>query len=394
LTVAANLVPLALSFQALTTHSGAMFATLFRRAAVEPQRYVEALAQQLVQVTPDERLLAMAALALAGTLGLLWSLARLRGLQVASAQDRMAAQLSPAQARFVDDALPAAINAVLAKASERRHLVWSVLWVVVATPVLLLGAYAAYQWFGILQEHYALGWIRGSASDFAPFASGEAGHARYAIPIALVFSVFLLNRPLARLLMRNARYDDLAFAQPMAEVLRGRLIASVAAGATGPGQAFDAKAFADTATRRTFWLSLSLLVASVAVAAYSGFVDVARGVAFTADGVIVQDNFFSPPQKIAYHDIQAVAVDCKIGPWGGRPVYELSLPNGRVVDMIGDASLKDRIDQYLAVDSRLQFSGVGYAYPPGDLMPCLKAIEGTYNPVIAAGTAKLLHVID
>lgn len=394
LTAASNLVPLALTFQTLTTHSGAMLATLFRRASIDPQMYLAGVLNQTLTVTQTE--LSLAALAAAASVGLaiVWGLTRVAAGRRQSQAARIAQSLSAAQLRFIDDALPAAADAVNARASASRFVLWSVFWMFVVTPALLLTAYAAAMWFDVLQEQHALSWITVAQSDFRPFASGSVGYAQYLIPAALALIALTMSTPFARTLFAGARYDQFAFGQPMMDALRAKLTKDVHAGVFGPGQPFDAAAFAARATQQRYWVRLPLVLTALAAAALSGFWDVARGVAFTSEGVIVQEHYFAPPQFVRYYEIQAIALDCRVSPRGVRPVYELSLPSGRTIDMVGAAPLPDRLDQYLATDRRLQFSGVGYAYPPGNMEPCLTGIQKQYNSVIAAGTARLLHVLD
>lgn len=394
LTVASNLAPLAIGFQSISTHAGAVLSALFRGAVIDPTWYWSALWAQAATISPQEGWLAAGATLAAAILGAAWALSRAGHLRRSTIADRMAASLSPAQLRFTEDALPAAIDAVQARASSGRYVAWSLFWMLAVTPAFLLAAYAAATWFGVLQEQHALSWTANAASDLTPFASGKTGWANYAIPIALVLFVLTMSGPMANLFLRGARYDRFAFGQPMAELLRARLVAATAAGTYGPNQPFDAEDFADKATRRRYWVRVPLVLAALGAAAVSGFWDVARGVAFTGDGLIVQEHYFAPPRIVRYHEIQAIALDCRIDPFRARPVYELTLPDGRIVDMIGSAPLTERLDQYIAVDRRLQFSGVGYAYPPGDLEPCLTAIQKQHNSVIAAGTARLLHVLD
>jgi hypothetical protein len=394
LTVASNLVPLSLGFQSLTTHAGSVLNALFRGAAVDPGLYASAIWSQAATVSSQEGWLALAAAVVAAALGMAWGLSRASFVRRVAAADRVAASLTPAQLRFVEDALPAAIDAVQARASSSRYVGWAFFWILVATPALLIAAYAAAMWFGVLQEQHALSWTANAASDLTPFASGKTGWANYAIPGALVLVVLFMNGPAADLVLRGARYDRFAFGLPMADMLRARLVSAVQTGTYGPHQPFDAEDFADKATRQRYWLRVPAVLAAVAAAALSGFWDVARGVAFTGDGLIIQEHYFSPPRLVRYHEVQAIALDCRMDAFRARPVYELTLPDGRIVDMVGTAPLPERLDQYIAVDQRLQFSGVGYAYPPGDLEPCLKAIQKQHNSVIAAGTARLLHVLD
>jgi hypothetical protein len=394
LTVAANLAPLSLTFQFMTTHAGAQLAALFRRAVIAPDWYLRTLSEQITTVTATEWFLILCALGLSAFLGAIWSAGRVSTLRQAAMVRGLATQLSEAQHRFVADAVPAAVSAVMARASKARFLGWAFFWSFVIAPVCLAAAYFTYQWFDVLQAQHALSWVTTQASDFTPFAAGEAGWAEIAIPAALGLFVLLMSGPFARMVFAGARYDQLAYGSMLEETLQSRLLAGVAKGDFGPGQSFDADAFVAQASRRRYWISVPLVLAAIATAAATGFRDAGRGVAFTGDGLIAQDHFFSPPRLVRYYEVQAVAIDCKIGPAGGRPVYELTLPGGRVVDMIGSAPLNLMLDRYIATDQRLQFSGVGYAYPPGDLEPCLKAIQQQYNSVIAAGAARLLHVLD
>jgi hypothetical protein len=394
LTVASNLVPLALCFQAITTHSGMVLASLFRRAAADPGLYGQAIWSQITSVSPQEGWMALAAAGTSILLGVFWALSRASDVRRVTQSNKAAALLSPAQLRFVEDALPAAVHAVQARASSSRFVSWSLFWMLAVTPALLTAAYSAAMWFGVLQEQHALSWTANAASDLTPFATGETGFAQIVIPAALILFVLTMSAPVADLLLKGARYDRAAFGQALDAALRAKLVAATRSGANGPGQAFDAEHFADLSTRSRYWIRIPLAISAIGIAAAVGFFEVARGVAFTGDGAIVQDHFFAPPKLVRYTEVQAVALDCRVGPLGAKPVYALTLPGGRVVDIVGSAPLNERIDQYIAVDRRLQFSGVGYAYPPGDLEPCLKAIQGQYNSVIAAGAARLLHVVD
>lgn len=394
LTIASNLIPLALSFQAVTTHAGAVLSSLYRRSAADPELYANAIWSQISTVNAHEGLLAVAAAAVSGLLGLFWAVSRSADVRKLAAADRSAASLSPAQLRFVEDALPAALHAVQARASSSRYVGWAFFWTLAATPILLTAAYAAAMWFGVLQEAHALSWTANAASDLRPFATGETGWAQVVIPAALVLFALTMSAPAADLFFRGARFDRFAFGKPVEAALRAKLVAAAASGTVGPGQSFDADHFANLAARQRYWIRLPAVFIATIAAAAVGFWEIARGVAFTGEGAIVQEHYFSPPKLVRYHEIEAIALDCRMGPLGAKPVYELSLPGGRVIDMVGAAPLPERLDQYIAVDQRLQFSGVGYAYPPGDLEPCLKKIQTQHNSVIAAGTARLLHVLD
>jgi hypothetical protein len=393
-TVAVNLVPLSLTFQSMTTHAIAMVSALYRRAVIEPGWYAQSVWEQTLTVSAPESLMATAAFGLSAVLGGLWSIGRASARRQEAAAQGIAAQLNEAQTRFVADAVPAVVAAVSAHASRRRFVIWTSFWMLVAAPALLAAAYGAFRWFDVLQEQHALSWATAQASDFAAFAAGESGLAQYTIPVALIVFALSMSGPVARLFLPGARYDHLAFGTRVEEVVQTRLQSGVAAGQFGPGQPFDPNAFAERITRRRYWVTLPLVLTALALAVVTGFRDLGRGIVFTGDGVIAQDHYFAPPKLIRYYEIQAIALDCRIGPLGGRPVYELTLPGGRVVDMVGSAPLSERLDQYIAVDQRLQFSGVGYAYPPGDLQPCLAAVQKQYNSLIAAGTARLLHVLD
>jgi hypothetical protein len=394
LTVASNLVPLALCFQSVTTHSGAVLSALFRRAAVDPAWYANAIWSQVSTVSPQESWIVAAAAAASICLGAIWSATRFSVVRRTALANRAAALLSPAQLKFVDDALPAAVDAVQSRASSNRYIAWTFLWMLAATPILLTAAYAAAMWFGTLQELHALSWTANAASDLTPFASGDTGWANYAIPAALIYVALAMSAPIADLFFRGARYDRFAFGQPMDEVLRARLVMAVRSEAIGPNRPFDAGDFANKATRRRYWVRIPLAMFALGTAAMAGFWDVARGVAFTGDGLIVQEHYFAPARLVRFHEVQAIALDCHMDAFYARPIYELTLPGGRQVDMIGAAPLPERLDQYIAVDQRLQFSGVGYAYPPRDLEPCLKAIQKQHNGMVAAGAARLLHVLD
>jgi hypothetical protein len=335
LTAASNLVPLALTFQALTTHSGAMLATLFRRAVIDPQMYLAGIANQMATVSAAELSLAAMAAAVSVALGLFWGVSRLGTVNRLARAERVAQSLSAAQLRFADDALPAVADAINARASSSRFVLWSSVWMFLVTPVLLAAAYAAAMWFDVLQEQHILSWITASASDFRPFATGEAKYAQYLIPAALVWIAATMSAPVARSLFSGARYDQFAFGQPMHDIVRAQLYHGLSAGTIGPGQPFDAEAFASRATRRGYWARSLLAMAAIGVAATSGLSDIARGIAFTGEGLIIQEHYFAPAKLVRFNEVQAVAIDCRMDARGTRPVYELSLPDGRVANMVG-----------------------------------------------------------
>jgi hypothetical protein len=394
LTVAVNLVPLALAFQSMTTHMIAVLSVLFRRAVVEPDWYFTAIGQGVATVSSQEAAMAGGAGALALLLAALWAGGRITQQRQQQKAEALAGQLSAADTAFVADALPATISAVSARASSSRHVIWAFVWFLAVTPALLAGAYWFYLACDGLLGQYALSWVSSTTSDFENFAVTDQGYARYLVPAAMAGLAVFMSRAVLLTLMPEARFDIVAFGTDLASVMRAALLQRTAMGEIGPGRPFDAAAFVDETVRPRTWpgaaIAIALCLAAGAAAAY----DLGRSVVFTADGVVTRAHLLARPMLTRYEMVQAVAIDCRIDALGAKPVYELTLPNARVLDMVGAARLDERLDQYLNADRRLRFSGVGYAYPPGDLTPCLKAIEEQYNPVIAAGAARLLHVVD
>jgi hypothetical protein len=394
LTIAANLIPLALTFQSLTTHMIAVLSVLFRRAEVDPVWYAQAMGHSAATISTAEANMAAAAGGLSLLLSLLWASGRFARRRQEHQSETLASGLSAADRAFVSDALPAAVDAVAARASSSRHLLWSFVWYLGVTPALLVLGYWFYLAFEGLLGQYALSWVSVSTSDFEMFAVTDQGYARYLVPAALAGIAMFLNRTVAHTLMPDSRFDFAAFATDTAVTLRAALLRKVGEGELGAGRPFDAAAFANNTVRPRTWpgavIAFLLCLAAAGASAY----DLSRSVLFTADGVMTQETLFEAPKLTRYDMVQAVAIDCRIDALGAKPVYELTLPDARVVDMVGTSRLDERLDHYINVDRRLRFSGVGYAYPPGDLTPCLKGIEEQYNPVIAAGTARLLHMID
>jgi hypothetical protein len=186
----------------------------------------------------------------------------------------------------------------------------------------------------------------------------------------------------------------LAYGRAFAQRIRVALLRGISLGDVGPGQSFDADMFVADAAKAKFlspaMLALLILLTCAAVVVW----EFGRNIVFTSDGLMISDSAMSPPVLVPYDKIQAASLSCSQSSLGPRPSYELSLPDGRVVDMIGTAELDTRLDQYLTVDRRIRFSGVGFAFPPTNGDACLKAIQQKYNSVIAAGTGRLLQLVE
>ncbi|HAH08991.1 MAG TPA: hypothetical protein DCL48_02705, partial [Alphaproteobacteria bacterium] len=390
-TLAGSLVPLALALPLLNLQFTVLVSVLYRRVAVDQGWYLGALTGSLSTIGSREIVLAAVAITAAAGLAVSWGVRRQFSLRHEAQTQHLAAALSPAQTAFVSQGVAAAEQVLSEVASASRHRLWTFAWIALAAPALLIGAWFAYSRYNLWREAFAMRYAGPSSEDFSAFAAIEPGFGHLILAAALVLAALFLRNGVARLIWPSARYDQFAFEGDTALRLRLGLLKAVAKGEAGPTVGFDPVDFLMAVAGRRHWLSwIVTAIAGLSVVA-SVIVDFGSFAVFTGQGVYVSQGIAAPAKLVPYEEVEAAAAGCVANSSGLRPTYQLTLPQGRVIEMIGPSPFDGRLDQYLSVDRRLQYAGTGFAYVPTDGRSCLAAIEAAYNPVIAAGAGRLLR---
>jgi hypothetical protein len=392
LALASNFVPLFLILDAVAAYFRALAAVLYLREAAEPLRFAPGVWELATSFSAQEqRNAGVAALGCAALAGA-WTWQRyVRDWT----QRRVAAVLSPfsiPQQHFLEDAFAASSDALSSRTNAKADALWALVWMAGVAPALLVAGYWCFQNFPAWREAFALSALAVPGAEFAAFATADWDAGGGALAAGCAAFALFMRRPMASLFLPSARFD--ALAAQGAEALTLALARAIGRGEIGPGSSFDADAFVERLARPR--VTLPALVTLCAVAGALGVAgwDLNRAAAFTASGIVVREDWGLRKTLAAYEAVQAVAIGCTAAATGPKPSYVLHLPGGRTIEMIGGAPLDQRLDQYLSVDRRLRYAGVGFAYMPGDVPACLKAVEDRYNAVIAAGTGRLLHALN
>jgi hypothetical protein len=400
---AASLGPIVVGANGLMTQFRVLAAIIHGNTSVDPIWYLQTIAGQVASMgfaqVNAAAILAVLGAGLTLVLGAR-ALLQARDTRVVHAFE---SRFTSAQSAFVRDAQAATEEFLRRGSHSTPAQLFLALWFGAVVPVLGGLTFLTFLNYDNWRARYAFARIPDAASepDFSAFAALDAGYAPYFVVAAFVL-VLLSRNAFASLFRGKVGQALFARSSGISDIIHDALVRKVARGSMGPGIAFEPKLLANSVATRWSRPMLALNFIAILGAGAVALNELSQFTIVGRDALIRHEGLFQKPRQNSYNDVQAVVLDCNMARGAARLSYSLVFGDGAGIEMIDKSPLNMRLDQYLAADKRIRANGAPIAYESWRNQSakeaidpqCLSAIERQYNPMIAAGAARLLHLVD